>query len=75
MCESLPEEVRELADKNFALWKENPWHPSLSFKPLQEPKWSVRIGRDYRAVGIMHGDTIIWYWIGRHGAYDGVIRR
>ena len=28
----LPENVRALADKNYALLKENPQHPSLHFK-------------------------------------------
>jgi hypothetical protein len=28
----LPSEVRELADKNFALLKASPHHPSLRFK-------------------------------------------
>jgi hypothetical protein len=30
----LPEQVRELADKNYALLKQNPQHPSLQFKKI-----------------------------------------
>jgi hypothetical protein len=30
----LPEQVRVLADKNYALLKENPRHPSLQFKKV-----------------------------------------
>jgi hypothetical protein len=30
----LPENIRNLADKNFALLKADPRHPSLHFKPL-----------------------------------------
>jgi hypothetical protein len=30
----------------------------------------VRITRGYRAVGILEGDTVTWFWIGRHDAYE-----
>jgi mRNA-degrading endonuclease RelE of RelBE toxin-antitoxin system len=68
--DQLPENVRKLAKKNFELWKNNPRYPSLRFKPLEMPEWSVRIGDGYRAVGIKNGDTIIWSWIGTHEAYN-----
>ena len=32
--QSLPERVRDLADKNFELLKQNPKHPSLRFKKV-----------------------------------------
>ncbi len=35
---NLPEDIQRLADKNFELLKENPYHPSLHLK-----KW-VNIG-------------------------------
>jgi hypothetical protein len=31
---NLPEQVRALADKNYALLKDNPAHPSLQFKKI-----------------------------------------
>jgi hypothetical protein len=37
---ALPEDIRTLADKNFALLKANPRHPSLHFKRIGE-LWSV----------------------------------
>ena len=43
--------VRELADKNFALLKQDPKHPSLHFKRLKGNLWSVRIGRSSPGVG------------------------
>ena len=66
----LPGPVREQAAKSFALWKENPWHPSLDFKPHQTPDWSVRVGAHHRAVGARRGDEIIWHWIGTHEEYN-----
>jgi len=32
--QALPVEIRELADKNFALLESDPHHPSLHFKKL-----------------------------------------
>jgi hypothetical protein len=40
-----------------------------------QPIFSVRIGIGWRAVGLREGDTIIWFWIGAHGEYDGLLRR
>jgi len=37
----LPEQVRALADKNYALLKENPQHPSLQFKKIGRFWWSA----------------------------------
>lgn len=47
----LPREVRELADKNYALLKTDPFHPSLHFKKVGSKRelWSVRVGEQYRA--------------------------
>jgi hypothetical protein len=65
-------EIRELADKNYALLKENPRHPSLHLKRIEE-LWSVRVGQHYRAIGIDAPDGIQWIWIGSHADYDKFI--
>lgn len=49
--ERFPAHVRELADKNYALLKSDPPHPSLHFKKIGR-YWSVRIGLRYRALAI-----------------------
>lgn len=36
LYEVLPSNVRELADKNYALLKTDPSHPSLRFKKVAE---------------------------------------
>jgi hypothetical protein len=46
----LPERVRTLADKNYALLKENPQHSSLRLKKIGR-FWSVRVGLRHRASG------------------------
>ena len=47
----LPKRVRELADKNYALLKDNPRHPSLQLKKVGRC-WSGRVGSRYRALAI-----------------------
>ena len=37
------------------------------------PICSVRIAIGVRALGIRDGDTVIWFWIGSHSDYDGLI--
>jgi hypothetical protein len=34
---------------------------------------SVRIDRNYRAVGYIEDDTVHWYWIGKHDEYDRLL--
>jgi hypothetical protein len=45
LFEDLPQRVKETAKKNYGLWKENPFHPSLEFKEVKpkEKIWSVRV--------------------------------
>jgi hypothetical protein len=64
--------TKERAQKNYRLWADNPFHPSLHFKCIDsnEGIWSVRVTRSYRAVGILEGDTVTWFWIGSHDDYE-----
>jgi hypothetical protein len=71
--QELPETVQELARKNYALWRDNPQHPSLTFKPVGNGIWSVRIGRSYRALGLIEDGEMSWVWIGHHSEYDHLI--
>jgi len=77
LFQKLPVEVRRRARERYLLWKENPAHPSVQFKRVhsRERIYSVRIGIDWRAVGIRRRDTMIWFWIGSHAEYDGLLRR
>ena len=69
---ALSEEVRASTRKAYRLWVENPFHPSLRFKCInhEEDVWSVRVSRAYRAVGVLDGDTVTWFWIGGHDEYE-----
>ena len=73
LFEALPADVQRLALKNYQLWRDDPRHVSLQFKPVGA-FWSVRIGLAYRALGRMRGDRMHWFWIGHHSVYDRLIR-
>jgi hypothetical protein len=57
----LPADVQKQARQAYRLFIENPHHPSLRFNSIHpnRPIYSVRIGLDYRAVGIRDEDDII----------------
>jgi hypothetical protein len=70
--EKLPENIQDLADKNYELLKQDARYPSLHFKKVNS-YWSVRVGIDYRAVGVEIEEGILWFWIGIHTEYDKLI--
>ena len=71
---SLPREVQALARKNYVLWRSNPSHPSIRFKPVKSGIWSARVGLAYRALGVVGGDCVVWFWIGHPSEYDRFLR-
>ncbi len=68
----LDETVKRRARKAFVLWNANPFHPSLHFKCInsEEEIWSVRITLNYRALGVLDGEVVTWFWIGSHKEYE-----
>ncbi|MGA3024019.1 MAG: hypothetical protein ABSF98_04540 [Bryobacteraceae bacterium] len=72
---SLPDDVRRQARRAWQLFREDPSHPGLQFKKVEGRNnvYSVRIGLGHRAVGLMDGSVIVWFWIGRHSDYDRLI--
>lgn len=50
----LPQEVRERADKAFALLREDSRHPSLHFKKVGA-FWSARVDAAHRALAVEDG--------------------
>lgn len=71
--ERLPGQVRALADKNYALLKDDPRHPSLHLKKVGR-FWSVRVGSRYRALAVEADGDLVWFWIGSHAEYDALTR-
>lgn len=65
----LPAHIQKLADKNFALFKASPRHPSLGFSK-KGAVYSVEIGRSYRALARKRNGHYYWFWIGTHEEYN-----
>ena len=76
LYDALPKPIREKARSAYQLWSENPDHPSLRFKKVHArlPVYSVRIDIDWRAVGVLDGDVVVWFWIGSHADYEQLLR-
>lgn len=72
MFADLPDLVQEQTRKAYRQFKQDPSYPSLRFKKVHPklPIYSARINRDYRAVGQLEDDTVIWFWVGSHTEYD-----
>jgi hypothetical protein len=68
----LPRKVRDAARVAYRQFHTDSTHPSLHFHRLAVAAqlWSVRVTRTHRAVGLVRGDTITWFWIGDHKAFD-----
>jgi len=71
--EALPSPVQDVARKNYALLKADPYHPSLHFKKVGK-LWSARAGMNYRALAIKDGEDFIWVWIGTHEEYERLLK-
>jgi hypothetical protein len=77
---ALPEEIRRAAKQAFEDWKLDHYKRTLEFKQIQDELWSVRIGPNYRALGLRYDDengeeSISWYWIGSHAEYNKLTRK
>ena len=69
----LPRDVKRLARKTYQLWALDPHHSSLHFRKIGRV-WSARVGLHYRALGLMKGDMVEWFWIGSHHEYDKILQ-
>ena len=74
---ALPEGVREQAREAYRFFRDNPYHPGLQFKKVHSAKsiYSARVNVDYRVLGALTGDEIVWFWIGPHSEYDKILSR
>ncbi len=74
---NLPEQIRKQARQAYKQFKSDPYYPGLYFKRIHSsrPIYSVRITKDYRAVGIQQNNEIIWFWIGSHSDYGKLLNQ
>ena len=73
----LPKTVQKDASDAFRLFRDNPRHPSLQFKKVHatKPIYSARVSGDYRAIGTIEGDCVVWFWVGPHAEYSAILSR
>ena len=69
---ALPPKIRKKALKTYKTWRDDPSHPSLHFKRVNDsrPLYSARITLKWRVLGVLKDDTMTWFWIGDHKEYD-----
>ena len=72
---NLPKKVQDQTREAYRLFKRDVNHPSLRFKKVHPtlPIYSARVSKNYRAVGQLEGDTLIWFWVGSHTEYDRLL--
>jgi len=72
----LPERIQRLARRSYRRWKADLGHPGIDFKRVgkKSPIYSVRVGIGWRALGLMQGNTMLWFWIGPHAEYDRLVK-
>ncbi len=70
--DNLPNQVKELAKRNFNLLITDSKYPSLHFKKVGK-FWSARVGSNYRALAVKDEEGFVWVWIGTHEDYERLI--
>jgi len=72
--DQLPRSVQTKADKQFALWLDDPSYPSLHFKKVLPGLWSARVDDNYRALARHRNGQFVWFWIGSHTDYERLLK-
>ena len=72
-----PPAIQAKAESAYRLWAGNPAHPSLRFKKVHTtlPIYAVRIDRDWRALGVIRDEAMVWFWIGPHSEYERLLSK
>lgn len=72
----LPKNIQARARAAYRQFRTNPQHTGLQFKKVHRtrPVYSARVNDDYRVVGILDGDEVVWFWIGKHEEYERLLK-
>jgi hypothetical protein len=73
--EKLPENIKKQAKDSYKIFQINPYYPGLRFKQIHStrPIFSIRITKNYRAIGVIQRNAIIWFWVGSHADYERML--
>jgi hypothetical protein len=71
----LSKQLQKQAREAYRHFQADPNYPGVRFKKVHptKPIYSARVGKGHRAVGVLEGDEIVWFWIGSHKEYERVI--
>jgi hypothetical protein len=69
----LSPDIRQHADRCFALFQRDPQHPSLQFQKKGQV-WAARVGPGHRALAKERQEGLVWFWIGAHDEYERLLR-
>jgi hypothetical protein len=74
---ALPAHVQQQGREAYRLFRQNPRLPGLRFKQVHaDPAtYSARVGIGYRALSVLDGSTLVWFWIGSHADYDKLLEQ
>ncbi len=66
--QALPAQLQKTVDEKLKLFVDNPRHPSLNIKKMQDPReiWEGRITKGYRFTFQMAGEVCILRRLGSH---------
>ena len=66
--QALPNRLQQTVDKKLQLFQENPRHPSLRIKKMQDPRniWEGRISRGYRFTFQIEEEDCLLRRLGTH---------
>ena len=76
LFDSLPDQIKENAQKQYKFFLENQSHPSLRTKLIGSTRnkklkvYEVTVGMGYRATYFRDGDVYVWFWVGTHNSFD-----
>jgi mRNA-degrading endonuclease RelE of RelBE toxin-antitoxin system len=72
----LPDSIRRQASDAYRQFQTDPYYPGLQFKKVHtvRPVYSARINDDYRVLGQMRSNGIVWFWIGKHEEYERLLK-
>ena len=73
----LPKDIQKRARAAYNRFRSNPQHPGLEFKKVHGTRqvYSARVNDDFRVVGVMDGNDIVWFWIGKHQEYERLLKQ
>jgi mRNA-degrading endonuclease RelE of RelBE toxin-antitoxin system len=76
LYKDLPTNLRAQAKATYKQFQKDPYYPSLHFKQVHstKPIYSARISLDYRVIGVLQDNKVVWFWIGPHDEYEKLIK-